>query len=208
MYKIKKIENTRNAEIIEYNGKEKKIIIPEIIEGMIIVSIAKNVFRGKHIESLNLPKTLEIIEEGAFANNNLKEVHIPEGVKFIGGSGSEELNNPWSEFTHYVHNGAFSNNVLNKIFLPFSLEIIGAHAFAENKIREVEIPKSVKKIDEVAFFRNEIQTVIISEAVLEIGFDAFRSQNRKLNRVIILGDQKRFNEYWSSIGFPKKTLLK
>lgn len=194
------------GEITSYKGVEKFIEIPNIINNIIVKSIGEKAFYNVGLENVILPSSLEIIKEGAFAYNSLKEIIIPEGVTEIRGSGDEELNNPFSEFTHYVHFGAFSNNALSKIVLPSSLVTIGPHAFAENYITELELPKSLQTIGEVAFYRNQLNFVIIQEALSNIGYDAFRSQNRQLKRVIILGDQKRFNYEWESIGFPKKTM--
>lgn len=196
----------QNGEITSYKGGEKFIEIPNIINNTSVKSIGEKVFYNMGLEKVILPSSLEIIKEGAFAYNSLKEIIIPEGVKEIRGDGDEELNNPFSEFTHYVHSGAFSNNALSKIVLPSSLVTIGPHAFAENYITELELPESLQTIGEVAFYRNQLNFVIIQETLSNIGFDAFRSQNRQLKRVIILGDQKRFNNEWESIGFPKKTM--
>lgn len=197
-------EITNDGTIVKYSGMEKVLFIPESINNITVKSIGENVFKNKGIEMLSLPNTLKLIEAGAFDSNNIKELIIPEGVEEIAGNGYEELYSPFSEHFYYVHNGAFSNNQIQKINLPRSLVRIGPHAFSNNLIEEIEINEGTKLLGEVSFYKNKIKMVIIPESILTIGMDAFRSQDRKLNRVIILGDQTRFNTYWETIGFPKK----
>lgn len=118
-------------------AKLKKSRHVEIPEGVNIIS--SNSFIGRtsgtpdnFIETLKLPKTLKIIEYGAFAYNKIKgTVEIPEGVIYVG-------------------RVAFIGNQIEKVILPKSLETvgiyagkpyylqgIGARAFQANKIKEI-----------------------------------------------------------------------
>lgn len=96
-------------------AKLKKSRHVEIPEGVNIIS--SNSFIGRtsgtpdnFIETLKLPKTLKIIEYGAFAYNKIKgTVEIPEGVIYVG-------------------RVAFIGNQIEKVILPKSLETVGIYA--------------------------------------------------------------------------------
>lgn len=86
------------------------------------------------------------------------------------------------------------------------MRFIGERAFSNNKLKYLEIPQRLKSIGYSTFENNEIDSVIISETVERIDSKAFKSQNRKLKRVIILGEEKRFIANWEDIGFPSKLI--
>jgi hypothetical protein len=91
---------------------------------------------------------------GAFANNQLTVVAIPEGV-----IGIEKM--------------AFSNNQLTAVTIPSSVTWIGANAFSGNQLTSVIIPNRVSTIDEFAFSQNQLASVTIPSSVTTIGRGAF-----------------------------------
>jgi hypothetical protein len=78
-----------------------------------------------------------------------------------------------------ISEGAFENLGLTSVVIPDGVETIGYTAFADNQLTHVVIPGSVTQI-------------II---------DAFR--NNPLTDVTIEGDENRFNDQWTWIGFPE-----
>ncbi|KXX70471.1 leucine-rich repeat protein [Flammeovirga sp. SJP92] len=68
----------KNGEIINYNGKHTNIMIPEFIDGVQVISIAKNAFEDKNLIKIDLSKCIALrrIGENAFANNNLSEIDL------------------------------------------------------------------------------------------------------------------------------------
>lgn len=69
------------AVIRSYNGNASKVVIPEKIAGKKVVKIAGGAFSGKGISTVYIPKYVETIEWGAFANcPSLTSAHIPDSV--------------------------------------------------------------------------------------------------------------------------------
>ena len=86
------------------------------------------------LENINLPKTIESIEEYAFAEiDSVKELILPEGVKYIG-------------------KRAFQSLTATKVVLPSTLEEIDECAFQYCHFSRIEIPSAVTRIGKGAFY--------------------------------------------------------
>ncbi len=107
------------GEITGYNGQGRSVRIPQKI---------KTGLFGKAI-------TVTAIGDGAFANrNDIEEVFIPEGVKYIGKSAFRGC--------HYLYG----------VYLPDGLDIIDDMAFCEcTNLQGIEIPDSVRAIGRAVF---------------------------------------------------------
>ena len=108
----------------------------------------------------------------------------------------------------YIEKEAFYNNDLKSLTISNGVKKILPLAFSENHLRELNIPNSVSFIGYRAFSENKLELVLIGKNVMIIESQAFKNQDRKLKNVIIKGDENRFNEKWSKIGFSKKILPK
>lgn len=71
--------DSSTAEITEYIGTDKQVIIPEQIDGLIITKIGKAAFNNTEIESVVLPETIEKIDKYAF--NDCAQL---KSIKFTG----------------------------------------------------------------------------------------------------------------------------
>jgi hypothetical protein len=108
--------------------------------------------------------TVTSIEDGAFYNNSLTSVIIPNSVTSIG-------------------NYAFGSNSLTTVDIPDSVTSIGPYAFYDNSLTSVIIGNSVTSIEEAAFRFNSLTTVDIPDSVTSIGPYAF--YDNSLTSVII-----------------------
>lgn len=79
------------------------------------------------IVDIELPSTLEEIDDDVFNGSKIDEINLPEGLKKIGDS-------------------AFRNSNITAIKLPSTLEEIGSYAFANTSITSLNIPSSVTSI--------------------------------------------------------------
>jgi hypothetical protein len=114
--------------------------------------------------TLYIPKTVwaeqvTAIGEGAFANNQLTSVDIPDGVITIG-------------------NNAFANNQLREVVIPDSVTTIGDSAFANNQLFNVVPTKPL--LDRI---QQGQDSVSMGNGVITIGNSAFA--NNRLTRVVI-----------------------
>ncbi|MEP5599544.1 MAG: leucine-rich repeat domain-containing protein, partial [Algibacter sp.] len=129
-----------------------------------ITSIGDDVFRAKGLTNVIISdletgiSSVIDIKEGAFADNNLTSVTIPNTVISIGQS-------------------AFGNNDLTSVTIGNSVETIAYHAFADNDLTSVTIPNSVTSIGESAFANNDLTSVTIGNSVETIADHAFRYNN-------------------------------
>ena len=129
--------NSETGAITDYdNSCEKDVKIPSTIGGVAVTSIGG----------------------GAFRNNNLTSVIIPDSVTSIGQS-------------------AFYNNSLTSVTIGNNVTSIADYAFYSNNLTSVTIPDSVTSISNYAFESNNLTSVTIGNSVTSIGTAAFRKNS-------------------------------
>lgn len=81
---IAKNADAFSAEIVKYSGAAENLVIPETVDGKSVVSIGSFCFRNnKKIKSVTLPKTVKVINEGAFCGcSRLESINL-ENVEKI-----------------------------------------------------------------------------------------------------------------------------
>jgi hypothetical protein len=165
--------------------------------------ISDYAFYSNQLREVTIPDTVISIGDAAFAENQLAEITIPNGVTFIGYAAFAqnqltEVTIPSSVTTISVY--SFARNQLSSVTIPESVKSIGSTAFAENLLTSLTIPDGLVSIGDGAFTKNQLSSITIPESVTSLGFLAFA--DNPITNVIILGNAKRFNEVWTSIGFP------
>lgn len=178
-----------------YNFEIKDIIIPEILDGQIIIGIKAvlwnepGVFEGKGITTLHLPATIKTIGSKAFKNNDLTMINFSNCTQLkIIGFNAFHLNQIYAvDFSNCpqlkkIESEAFSDNNIHSINFSNceNLEIIEYAAFFWNHMPEIDFSecKNLKKIGYEAFFLNGNLTSINLNgctSLLEIGWWAFSS---------------------------------
>jgi len=132
------------GKIISYNGNEKYIIIPEILDGQSITSIGDDAFKSLDLLGVTLPNGVVKIGAYSFAYNNIKEIFLGNKLEEIG-------------------DNAFQTNKIIRVELSNSVTSIGSRSFSGNEIPNIYLPSSVVYIGEYAFSGN-----ILSEFTLPI----------------------------------------
>ena len=113
------------------------------------------------IETLNLPSSLEIIEDWAFGDSYaLKRCVLPEGLKKIGGD-------------------AFHHSGLEELFVPDTVTEIGEFAFTLADLKTVVLGTGVKSLDKYVFLGcQSLESVYIPvnvKTLSERSFDACKN---------------------------------
>lgn len=174
-------------EAFAYNGLSKNIIFEN---GARINVIGKKAFYDTRMTELNIPGTVQEIQDYAFADNvNLQSVEIERGVYVIGNNafqntGIQEINIP--NTVNEIGNFAFSNNSnLNTVTLEEGVQIIGSNAFENTGIRTITIPGTVRQIKEGAFANNPyLETAILEQGVNYLGREVFENDSA-LKKIVL-----------------------
>ncbi|MBO7319047.1 MAG: leucine-rich repeat protein [Clostridia bacterium] len=75
-------EITKEGEITAYHGAQW-VVVPETIDGISVKKIGEEVFLDMGIEDAYLPEGLSVIGKSAFEGSNITSVDIPSTVKII-----------------------------------------------------------------------------------------------------------------------------
>lgn len=137
------------ATLVRYDGNDKKVVVPETVEGKTVTVIGSGAFRQPdlvaedgarvHLEEVVLPETIEVIGDLAFESaSSLKTINLPDSLKRIADQ-------------------AFANTSLRQIDLPDHLEFIGSYAFSEIRdfldqfSLEIVLPDSLQEMGDGVF---------------------------------------------------------
>lgn len=186
------MDNDENITILDYDGEDEEVEIPDTISGRPVTAIGANVFnQNKNITSVTIPDSVTSIGEGAFYDcRSLDSVNMPTSLISIG------------DWAFYQCQG------LSSVTIPDSVTTIGEAAFLNSNISSLTIGKGVTSIGDAAFRYcvsldninilngvtsisnqmfsecTELVSVTIPDSVTSIGVGAF-SGCEKLSRVTI-----------------------
>ncbi|HFI0457403.1 TPA: leucine-rich repeat protein [Streptococcus suis] len=181
--------------------------------------VVDNLFRGAHIESLDLPATIEEIGNQAFAysalekitlpdsikeigiaafyRTNLESIHIPDSVTEMGGAVFTESSRlkqaRLSASMKYIPESMFSHTSLSSIEIPIGVERIDGAAFSNTKLSQVSLPEKLKEIGGSAFSGTPLTSISLPASLEKIGDSAFWQTS--LKEVIIPKTVKELGSY-------------
>lgn len=183
-----------------------------------LITIDEGAFVFNRLTTILIPEGVTTIGSGAFAINEITNVIFPSSLVTLGGSVFAK-NLSFNEYIidednisfKYIDNTLFSydgtiiydyvlDDLVTNYVVTEGVTIIGESAFAGDSLTSVTLPSSLTTIEDGAFYSNQLTTITIPEGVVLIGDDAFGEN--QLTNIIILGDNTRFNDIWSYIGFP------
>jgi len=129
------------------------------IENLTLSTLPNGAFGRNELTSVDLPETLQRIEESVFEMNKLKSINLPEPLEYIGWDAFREnqletLRIPGNVRT--IDLRAFEENQLTSVFIPNSVEIIKDHAFEDNLLSNVELPYHFKDNPPINAFDNDV----------------------------------------------------
>ena len=167
---ICKAVNASSVWIMEYTGRDRRVIIPYEMKGKQVTGICPSAFRScTTLETVAFAGKIDRIDSCAFEGcKSLRRVELPRSVKEIG---------EW----------AFSGCVaLESIRLPDSITRIGDCAFRNcESLQTVVLPDSVTQIGDYAFQHcRDLRAVTMMDSVVQIGDSAF-SDCPSLRSVVI-----------------------
>ncbi|WP_153060364.1 leucine-rich repeat protein [Trichococcus alkaliphilus] len=186
--------------VINYNGSDLDVVIPEIFDGSQVESTygyidgrgytnyytynGFGLWGGLEYEHKGIVTS---VDNSAFAWKQLTSIVIPDSVTSIG-------------------NAAFYYNQLTSVNLPVNLISIGENAFGSNQLTSLDIPDSVTSIGNSAFYGNQLTDVVIPSNVASIGSGVF--SGNQLTSVTIadgitsIGDAAFSNNQLTNLTIP------
>lgn len=205
--------------VTNWLGNTPDVVIPHTDgDGNIVVGIGEYAFNhvsgsnptasGVKISSVVFPDSIKTIGQGAFRDNHLKHIDIPDNVTriekdtFDNNAQLESVQLP--ENLTYVGGSAFRSNNLTSLDLPEGLVTVENWAFGRSNnaspgISSITLPSSLKKIGSYAFRGHDLTSIIIPENVTSIGETAFYNNN--IETVIVKSTNLSIKErYYSGEG--------
>ena len=181
--------SVRSGEVIitKYTGNSSSVVIPEEIEGMPVVSIARWALEDSGIEDLTLPETMTELPV-LKGTDEIKKITLPSGVSDVtdflrGFRNLEEVDIHNSDTYKSVDGVLYSSDGKTLVTFPLGrkgsfsvpdgVEIIGQRSFSESVLSEITLSDSIKKIDEFAFSHSAITHITIPSSVEVIEVGAF-----------------------------------
>lgn len=163
----------------DFYGTEIEIL--EYFEDYAVIGIEAGAFRDQNVTSVSLPQTLTFIGEGAFQRSQIREITLPDSLTELG---KEAFDNclllekvSFGKNLKEIPTGAFYNcKKLKKLNLPEGLEKIGEEAFGHCiALEELTLPSSLRSVGPWAFYQSGTDSlaVEIPEGVKEVGSGAF-----------------------------------
>ena len=174
--------------IKKYNGTDKSIVIPSVIDGIEVLNIGTTAFGRKQLESVTIPDGIKSIGRGAFGGNQFEKIEIPSSVTRI-------------ERMSFANNKKLKELVLNE-----GLEYIGQQAFlmCESLSDTMVIPSTVHTVMTTAFSSTGVNKLLIngsadtSKLILKSGISP------NLNEIVINDPLKEVMINFNTFGCDEK----
>ncbi len=171
------------AELTEYKGNDKEVVVPDEVKGYYITEIGDRAFADNNtLESVKLGKNIVRIGNSAFARNYaLQKVDITECTKI-----------------ERVDYGAFLETKVYENDVEGGLAYVGNVCLGraeDNSDKNIAIRSGTRVIADYAFDEdNRIETLELPESVQYIGLSCFYN-SRKMYKVNIPYDMKEIDEF-------------
>lgn len=148
-----------------------------------LVEIPQKAFFNCPLTTINLPDTVEKIDNYAFKGTSLSgSLYLPKSLKTIGVGAFDSLKLTGTltipDSVTTISNEAFYSNKFTKLVIGqnSSLTTIGNNAFRNNQISNaIALPKSLTTIGYNAFRANSIPKLALNYGLKSIGYEAFES---------------------------------
>lgn len=143
------------------------------------VGIGGGAFKGrKDLTAIELPASLLMISDDAFAGSALAQITIPATLQYyLGAFGNcNQLKRVIFEEGITEITGTVSGSAVTEVVLPDSLVTIGKKAFMNcDALQSITLPSGVKTIGECAFYGSGLSEITLNEGLERIEQEAFQN---------------------------------
>ncbi len=129
-----------------------------------------------YLTNLKRIKGDDLVEYGAFSNNQITSLKLPDSVEIIGGFANNKLTSLDLSNTKAtkIYSKAFFGNKITSASFPTTLNAIYDSAFSGCKLKELDLSNtSLTKISNDVFKNNRLTTVKLPSTVTELSSNAF-----------------------------------
>ncbi|MGE7811184.1 leucine-rich repeat protein [Lysinibacillus capsici] len=177
------------ASIIGYNGTDMDLVIPDEINGLKVVEIADEAFKGKEFTLVIVEGNIKRIGIESFYNTTLDSINFNGDVDFIDKSGFES-----SEIGSIIVEGSvgifgeksFNESKIGSLTINGNIGSTEAASFSKTEIGDINVEGNWGKIGGESFSESELGNVTIKGTVSEMGSTAFRES--KINNFTLKQD--------------------
>jgi len=191
-----------------------EVILPNSLE--IIGDIA---FQNNQMDSITIPENVHTIGSRAFHSDYFEDYFVApnnpyfdavDGILYSDDetvllgypNGREAVVYSIPEGVLEIGEAAFERCALDIVVFPSSLRVIGPRAFMSCGLWNATLPSGLLSMGYNAFAYNNLDSVVVPSGVVTIGDNAYK--DNLLTAIVIQGDETRFNDIWTTIGFPEE----
>lgn len=156
-----------NAIITDYNGGDKEIMLPDVIDGYAVTGIADFAFADSSAEKITVPASVDGISENAFLCGTLSEISV------------DAENENYASVDGVLYNKALTVLIkcpqakTESVMIPETVIVISSKAFYMSALGEIALPDSVTAIGDFAFAYSAVTSVSLPDFVTSVGDNAF-----------------------------------
>lgn len=132
--------------ILKYKGDEKKVLIPDTLDGYKVTGIGENAFPYKTTE-VTIPSCVTKIDSEAFDYTKISKITVDDGnPKYSSSDDGILYNKDKTSLQRFP-----PMKKLDSFEVPDGITRLGKDSFYECQVKSVKLPSSVKKIGSYAF---------------------------------------------------------
>lgn len=166
--------------ITKYTGKDKEVVIPEMLDGICVTSIGEGAFAGQtSLEFVTMFHGVRIIGNNAFEScTNLKMADLSSELLSIGNYAFDKCYN--LEYVELagtlmeIGGLAFGETALKYVTIPSTVSVVNYAAFYGcTQMLGVYLEEGVQAIDSYAFSQTALENITLPSTLTEIAPEAF-----------------------------------
>lgn len=136
-----------------------------------MTEIEKSAFYYTKVETINIPESLETINDYAFSGTKITgDLNLPN-LKYIGESafgGTKILSFVFNPGIEYIGKGAFSGTLLESVNMPNPPEVIRTNTFACDELKEAKFGEGLKRLEANIFGYNTPEIIELPQSLIEL----------------------------------------
>ncbi len=140
-----------------------------------MTEIGASAFNNCPIGIINIPESLEIINDYAFAGTKIiGDLNLPK-LKHVGAyafGGSKIFSFVFNSGIKHIGEGAFSGTLLTKVDLPTPPDTIYTNTFACKELKEVKFGEGLQRLESEIFGNYSPEIIELPQSLIELAADA------------------------------------